>query len=289
MLLPLSIDLGHNFDAGLSDGVRRHAQRRRHALRGGFHEHRVSGLRTVLDKKFTVYGEFYSQVNQGPDSAGGRDGQRRVVVLHRQERGGGYRVQFRRHARRAGLHAVHGASAVQVLTVRVVPAEARREVSTQRHGEKRDRRRKAEGGSRQVEDRRGSGRTCSRASLLTRLSASSGLRVSFSPCLCVRVHLPDASAHDPRLPRLRPPARLTPTASVVSDDPADARHARGRQMVRQPRARSGRVRAVRAGCLQRCCAFARARGCPSRRAGRATATSAAACPRGAAWHCRSRG
>ena len=68
VLLPLSIDLGNNFQAGLQtefDAVRNNANTRYEAA---FTNIAYLGY-NFPDKKFTVYTEFYSQVNQGPDSA----------------------------------------------------------------------------------------------------------------------------------------------------------------------------------------------------------------------------
>ena len=67
VLLPLSIDLSHNFTAGLQtefDAVRNDANTRYEAA---FTNIAFLGY-TFLDKKLQVYAEFYSQVNQGPDS-----------------------------------------------------------------------------------------------------------------------------------------------------------------------------------------------------------------------------
>ena len=67
MLLPLSIDLGHNLSLGLQtefDAIRNDADTRYEAA---FTNIAYLGY-NFLDKKFQVYGEFYSQVNQGPDS-----------------------------------------------------------------------------------------------------------------------------------------------------------------------------------------------------------------------------
>ncbi len=67
VLLPLSIDLGHNFEAGLEtefDALRNDADTRYEVA---FTNIAFLGY-NFLDKKFQVYGEFYSQVNQGPDS-----------------------------------------------------------------------------------------------------------------------------------------------------------------------------------------------------------------------------
>ena len=65
--LPLSINLPANFQAGVQvefDAVRNDADTRYEAA---FTDIFYLGY-TFLDKKFTFYGEWYSRVNQGPDS-----------------------------------------------------------------------------------------------------------------------------------------------------------------------------------------------------------------------------
>ena len=65
--LPLSINLPANFQAGVEvefDAIRNDADTRYEAA---FTDIFYLGY-TFLDKKFTVYGEWYSRVNQGPDS-----------------------------------------------------------------------------------------------------------------------------------------------------------------------------------------------------------------------------
>ena len=67
VLLPLSINLPANFQAGVQtefDAVRNDANTRYEAA---FTNIFYLGY-TFLDKKFTIYGEWYSRVNQGPDS-----------------------------------------------------------------------------------------------------------------------------------------------------------------------------------------------------------------------------
>ena len=118
--LPLSINLPANFNLGLQtefDAVRNDADTR---YRSRVHQHRVSGLQLSEQEVHGVRGMVQpGQCRAG--LAGGRRGGHGVELFRRQERGGGFRVQLRRDARRAGLRTIRGVFGAVLVSSRCHP------------------------------------------------------------------------------------------------------------------------------------------------------------------------